>query len=76
MEHPCYKCPDRNAECHATCEKWRAYEVERNKEYERIGKEKELARVLYLMERDRKRDIALGKMKRRRSKRTEQNKKN
>lgn len=69
IKQPCQKnCPDRNAECHAKCEKWLVYEEERNKEYERRGKEKHNAEVLYLIERDRKRDIALGRMKNRRNK--------
>ena len=40
----------------------------RNEEYERKGKEKEKDRVLFELERDRKRDIALGRMKKRRNK--------
>ncbi len=69
MKQPCQiKCPDRNAECHAKCEKWLEYERARNEEYERKGKEKEKDRVLYEIERDRKRDIALGRMKKRRNK--------
>ena len=35
MKQPCLRdCPDRWAECHATCEKWLEYEAERNKQYE------------------------------------------
>lgn len=69
MKQPCQKnCPNRNAECHTKCEKWLAYEKARNEEYERKGKEKEQDRVLYELERDRKRDIALGRMKKRRNK--------
>ncbi len=30
---PCYKCPDRSAECHAVCEKWAEYEQARAKYY-------------------------------------------
>ena len=48
--------------------KWLEYEKARNEEYKRRGKEKELYRVLYEMERDRKRDIALGKLTSKRSK--------
>ena len=62
---PCYKCPDRWAECHAHCEKWLVYEKERNAEYERIAKIKEQASIIYSIERDRKRDIAKGKMSQR-----------
>ena len=70
MNHPCRQdCPDRNAECHAICEKWKAYETERNREYERVKEEREKSQALYQIERDRKRDIALGKMRRRRNKR-------
>ena len=65
---PCYKCPDRKAECHSKCEKWLEYEKARNEEDARRGKEKHDAEVLSLIERDRKRDIALGRMKNRRNK--------
>lgn len=69
MKQPCQiNCPNRNAECHAKCEKWLEYEKARNEEYERKGKEKEKDRVLFELERDRKRDIALGRMKKRRNK--------
>jgi len=69
MKQPCQKnCPNRNAECHTKCEKWLVYEKARNAEYERIGKEKSKDRVQDEMERDRKRDIALGRMKKRRNK--------
>lgn len=30
---PCYKCPDRDAECHAVCEKWARYEKARGEYY-------------------------------------------
>lgn len=34
-KHPCdQKCPDRNAECHAHCEKWLAFEKEKFAYYE------------------------------------------
>lgn len=26
VKAPCYKCPDRTAECHAHCDKWAEYE--------------------------------------------------
>ena len=69
MKPPCTEyCPNRKAECHSKCEKWLEYEKARNEEYKRRGKEKELCRVLYEMERDRKRDIALGKLTSKRSK--------
>lgn len=69
MKPPCtLDCPNRNAECHSKCEKWLKYEKARNEEYKRRGEEKELYRVLYEMERDRKRDIALGKLTSKRSK--------
>ena len=66
MKAPCYKCPERSAECHAHCEKWAEYEKARNAEYERVKKLKEQARDMYEVERDRKRDIATGRMRRRR----------
>lgn len=66
---PCFKCPDRTAECHSVCEKWLAYEAERNAEYERVGKEKELAYALAEIERRRKADIATGRMRHRKCKR-------
>lgn len=66
---PCYKCPDRKAECHSKCEKWLEYEKVRNAEYERTAKEKQIAYTLYEIERDRKADIATGRMRQRRCKR-------
>lgn len=69
MKQPCQiNCPNRNAECHTKCEEWLEYEKARNEEYERKGKKKEQDRVLYELERDRKRDIVLGRMKNRRNK--------
>jgi len=68
-KQPCPKqCPNRNAECHAVCEKWLIYEAERNQAYIENGKEAEIYRVLNDIERDRKRDIATGKMKQRKRK--------
>lgn len=68
MKQPCARnCPDRNAECHAKCEKWAIYEKERNEEYARIGREKYDACIQYEIERDRKRDVAIGRMKNRRN---------
>ena len=69
MKQPCdKKCPDRSAECHSRCGKWLEYEKARNEEYARRAEEKHNEGVLYQIERDRKRDIALGRMKRRRNK--------
>lgn len=69
MKQPCDKnCPDRSAECHSRCEKWLEYEKARNEEYARRAEEKQKEGILYQIERDRKRDIALGRMRKRRSK--------
>lgn len=36
MKPPCGKvCPDRFAGCHASCERWAAWETERNAEYKK-----------------------------------------
>lgn len=36
VNQPCAKdCPDRKAGCHASCERWAAYEKERNEEYKK-----------------------------------------
>lgn len=32
--NPCYKCPDRSAECHGKCEKYNTYVIE-NEEYKK-----------------------------------------
>lgn len=38
---PCGKnCPDRVVGCHITCEKWAAYEKERNAEYDERAKQR------------------------------------
>ena len=70
VKQPCTReCPDRKAGCHAKCEKWLEYEKARNAEYERTAKEKQIAYTLYEIERDRKADIATGRMRQRRCKR-------
>jgi len=78
VKQPCTReCPDRKAGCHAKCEKWleyekarnAEYEKARNAEYERTAKEKQIAYTLYEIERDRKADIATGRMRQRRCKR-------
>lgn len=70
VKQPCTKeCPDRSAECHSKCDKWLEYEKARNAEYERTAKEKQIAYTLYEIERDRKADIATGRMRQRRCKR-------
>lgn len=66
---PCFGCPDRWAECHSHCEKYKAYETERNAEYERVGKLKEQTYIILDIERDRKKNIATGKMRQRGRKR-------
>lgn len=69
MKQPCAKdCPNRAWDCHGKCKEWLEYEKERNAEYERRGKEKKHASEMYQIERDRKRDIVTGKMKKRRNK--------
>lgn len=69
MKHPCDQhCPDRNAECHAHCEKWLIYEKARNEEYIRRGKEKHKAMISDQIDIDRKERVATGKMKRSRNK--------
>ena len=70
VKQPCTKeCPDRSAECHSKCDKWLEYEKARNAEYERTAKKKQIAYTLYEIERDRKADIATGRMRQRRCKR-------
>jgi|GEM_PF-2936915 len=69
VKQPCTReCPDRSAECHSKCDKWLEYEKARNAEYERVKKEKQIAYTLYEIERDRKADIATGRMRHRRCK--------
>ena len=68
-KQPCKRdCPERSGECHASCERWKKYEAERNSEYELIRKEKAQYYDMYEFEANRKRDIATGKLRRRRSK--------
>ena len=68
MKPPCKNCPDRNAECHAICEKWLIYEKARNEAYIEKNKEIELMRILNSIDRDRKRNIVTGKMNKRKRK--------
>lgn len=35
---PCYGCEDRTAECHATCEKHKAWEEQNSAEYKKMRK--------------------------------------
>ena len=39
VKPPCFKCPDRSAECHSTCEKYLQYEKDKQAEYEQHLKE-------------------------------------
>ena len=34
IKAPCYNCTDRHAECHATCEAYKAWAAERREKYE------------------------------------------
>lgn len=69
MKQPCkIDCPERSAECHARCERWLEYERARGEEYARRRREKEKEGLLDSLERDRKRDIALGRLRKRRNK--------
>ena len=68
-KQPCLKnCPERSAECHTVCEKWKRYELLRAEFYKARGVDAEQTRVLNEIERDRKADIATGRMRRRKSK--------
>lgn len=44
MDAPCKDCPDRMINCHATCEKYKAYDKERQE----IRKQKERDAISYL----------------------------
>lgn len=46
VKAPCYKCPDRTAECHAHCDRWAEYELARNADYERRLKVGEQGRII------------------------------
>ena len=62
-KQPCTKeCPDRSSECHSVCEKWLKYEKLRSDFYIERDKAVDLNRVLNDIERDRKKDIATGRM--------------
>lgn len=68
-KQPCLKdCPERSAECHTVCEKWAQYEQLRAEFYKARGVDAEQTRVLNEIERDRKADIATGRMRRRKNK--------
>ena len=70
VKQPCdMHYPERSAECHAICEKWKAYEQARNAEYERVAQVKKQVYDLNEIEKKRKRDLATGKMRTRRWKR-------
>lgn len=63
MKQPCEKnCKDRNAECHAKCEKWKEWEKWKFKNYDDLYIEKDIQGFLGKMEKERIRDIKLGKL--------------
>lgn len=63
IKQPCTQdCPNRNAECHAHCEKWALYEAERNARYIEDGRARDIQGFLYKMESRRKKNIATGRM--------------
>lgn len=45
MTAPCKECPDRTAECHATCERYAAYAKEREQERRNRHKADEVSTV-------------------------------
>lgn len=50
VQPPCGKeCPHRTPGCHSKCEAWGRYEIERNKEYEKRRKIREINAYHYEM---------------------------
>lgn len=48
MEQPCRKdCPERSADCHAVCEKYREFERARNAEYDKRKAQIETESAMY-----------------------------
>lgn len=43
--NPCFKCPDRWAECHSSCEKYKQYVKEYETYKEAINKKKDLFKI-------------------------------
>ena len=69
MKPPCKKdCLQRSEICHGICEEWLEYEKARNQMYEERKKEHDLVEFLAYMEKRRKKNIAIGKQRARRSK--------
>lgn len=63
MKQPCAKdCPDRSGDCHAKCDRWAVWERERNKGYAIASQRKQLESDMREVERRRKRNLATGKM--------------
>lgn len=44
---PCMNCPDRTAECHGVCEKYKEYEQARREVYEEARKAREMNQIIY-----------------------------
>ena len=65
---PCLGCEDRVLYCHSNCEKYIEFKEALMKRSNDIYKAKEIDYILDGIERKRKADIALGKMKKRRGK--------
>ena len=44
---PCYQCPDRNAECHCSCEKYKAFVEVRKKQHDTVYSDKEVNNAIF-----------------------------
>ena len=64
---PCYGCERRNAHCHSSCEDYKAFKQEREKELEVIRKHNEEERMFFDVQRRsimrNKRDVNLNKQR-------------
>lgn len=44
---PCYQCPDRNAECHCSCEKYKAFVEVRKAQHDTVYSDKEVNNAIF-----------------------------
>lgn len=69
MNQPCQKhCNNRSSECRKTCEAWKQYEAWKREDYKSREFDRDIEQFLNSKEAERKKDIALGKLHRKRSK--------
>ena len=72
MKQPCEKdCEGRSSDCHAICPKWKEWEKWKFEDYNKKHFEKDIEGFLGKMEKERVKNIKMGKLTSRNKKRSE-----